>query len=68
MTRERARSVLRTVAMVGAGMVVLSILIANIVGELPEPMWVLLVPVGMLGGGVATLASATLLLLLRRAG
>ena len=38
------------VAAVSAAVVVACILTAVIVGELPDPLWVLLVPVGMLGG------------------
>ena len=40
------------VAAISAAVVVACILTGVIVGELPDLMWVLLVPVGMLGGTV----------------
>ena len=43
---------------VGAAIVALSILTAVVIGELPDALWVIVVPVGMLGGAVVTIVSA----------
>lgn len=60
---ERGDRMLLTVATVAAAVVVVSILTGAIVGgDIPEALWFLLVPVGMLGGGVlAVLALAVFL-------
>ena len=60
MGTQRQWTAVEVVGVVCAAVVVLSIATANILGELSEPLWLLLVPVGMLGFGLAALVSLVL--------
>jgi len=48
---------LLVVAGASAAIVVVSIVIGTILGEFPEALWVLLVPIGMLGAGLVCVVS-----------
>jgi len=48
---------LLVVAGANAAIVVVSIVIGTILGEFPEALWVLLVPIGMLGAGLVCVVS-----------
>ena len=52
-------------AAIGATAVLISVIIANVLGELPDPLWFLCVPIGLLGGGITCLVSLVLLLIRR---
>jgi hypothetical protein len=45
------------VAVASATVVVMSIVIGTILGDIPDALWVLLVPIGLLGGGLVCLIS-----------
>jgi hypothetical protein len=45
------------VAVASATVVVMSIVIGTILGDIPDALWVFLVPIGLLGGGVVCLVS-----------
>jgi hypothetical protein len=62
MAMGRSDQRLLAVAGVSAAIVVLSIVIGAIIGELPEVLWVFLVPIGMLGGAMACLVSLAIFL------
>jgi hypothetical protein len=49
------------VAVVSAAIVVTSIVIGTIVGEFPEALWVLLVPIGTFAAGLVCLVSLVVL-------
>ena len=61
--RERRLTVIAATSVV---VLIASILVAVVVGELPEAAWLFVVPVGMLGGGVTALVSTSLLVASRR--
>lgn len=62
MTDQRDR-ILLTVLIVAAGAVVASITTATILGgDISGDLWFLLVPVGMLGGGIVAVVALVLLL------
>lgn len=66
MTEVGERGLL-TVAAVSASVVVLSIATGTVLGgDIPEALWFLLVPIGMLGGGVVAVI-ALVMFLARRA-
>ena len=54
---NRRSQKLLVVAVTSAAIVVVSIVIGTILGELPEALWVLLVPIGMLGAGLVCVVS-----------
>ena len=54
---SRRSQKLLVVAVTSAAIVVVSIVIGTILGELPEALWVLLVPIGMLGAGLVRVVS-----------
>jgi len=54
---SRRSQKLLVVAVTSAAIVVVSIVIGTILGELPEALWVLLVPIGMLGAGLVCVVS-----------
>jgi len=45
------------VAVASATVVVMSIVIGSILGDIPEALWVLLVPIGLFGGGLVCVVS-----------
>jgi hypothetical protein len=45
------------VAVASAVVVVISIVIGTVLDDIPDALWVLLVPVGLLGGGLVCLVS-----------
>jgi hypothetical protein len=45
------------VAIASATVVVISIVIGTVLGDIPDALWVLLVPIGLLGGGLVCVAS-----------
>jgi hypothetical protein len=51
-----------TVAAVSAAVVALSVVTGTIIGELPDVLWILLVPIGMLGGALMCMGSLGVLL------
>lgn len=61
LTTARADRALLVSAAVGAAALVVSIVIGNVLGELPDLLWLLCVPIGMLGGAVTCLVSLALL-------
>lgn len=63
---ERERR-LAVIAATSVCVVIISILAGVIFGEFPDAAWVLAVPVGMLGGGVAAITSTAMLVASRRA-
>jgi len=54
---SRRSQKLLVVAVTSAAIVVVSIVIGTILGDLPEALWVLLVPIGMLGAGLVCVVS-----------
>jgi hypothetical protein len=54
---NRRTQVPLTVAVASAMVVVVCIVIGTILGDLPDALWVLLVPVGMLGGALVCVVS-----------
>lgn len=57
MATNRRSQRLLVVAGASAAIVIVSIVIGTILGELPEAVWVLLVPIGMLGAGLVCVVS-----------
>ena len=51
--QNESRQRFLTLAAVSATVLVVSVIIANILGELPEALWLLLVPIGMWAAGIA---------------
>ena len=45
------------VAIASATVVVISIVIGTVLGDIPDALWVLLVPVGLLGGSLVCVVS-----------
>ena len=59
-TRAQRRRLI-IVGATGAAALLVSILMRIVLGELPELLWLLFVPIGMFGGGAALLVSLVLL-------
>jgi hypothetical protein len=57
MASDRYDKRLLTVAGVSAAIVVLSIVIGTIAGEVPEALWLFLVPIGLFGAGLVCVVS-----------
>ncbi len=59
--KDRGERILLAVAGAGAAAVAISIIIGSVLGELPHLLWLLCVPIGLLGGAITCLASLALL-------
>lgn len=66
MATNRRSQRLLVVAGASAAIVIVSIVIGTILGELPEAVWVLLVPIGMLGAGLVCVVSLGMFFAQRR--